>query len=197
MTPEKILELMREKKWEEAKWVSEALLRSKGVSKAEVLHGSTKMQLPLSAADLPTQLGMLLEIQTPTGPLVDDTSRSSIKKAITYLQKNSGTNSETGPTEAQPAPSSTPSRKRLHSNRKFWPGEAKDVFWSLVKRLNKYDKEATTEGDRSPLQLWVAEEATRQWWRGRFNVQPDKADEARVDQAARTLGCEVAWIRPG
>ena len=48
---------------------------------------------------------------------------------------------------------------------KYWPGEAKDVFWSLVKRLNNYDKEHSPGGRKSPIQLAVAEEATRRWWR--------------------------------
>ena len=191
MTPEKILDTMRAKKWKEAKWLTEALLRSKGVSKAVLSHGSTKSRVPLCAADLPTLLGMLLEIPTPTESWMDGTSRSSLRKAITYLRKSSGTSCETGQVEEPTAPSSIPLIKPLSSNRKYWPGSAKDVFWYLVKALNKYDKENMPGGQRSPLQLSIAEAAVREWWRA--DVHPD--DVLAVEKAASSLGAEVAWIR--
>ena len=193
MTLEIILATMRAKKWKEAKWQSEALLRLNQVSRVEVLHGSTKTQVPLSAADLPTLLGMLLETLTPTGSSQDATSRSSIRKAITYLNQSSGTNSESGQRLEPAAPSSTPLSKPLSSNRKYWPGEAKDVFWSLVKRLNKYDKENSSGGQMSPLQLFVAEESVRRWW-GLENEIDLPAETVKV--AAAALGAEVIWVRP-
>lgn len=199
MTPEKILEVMRGREWQKAKWMCEALLRKNGVSRVERLSGSTKALVPVSAADLPTLLDMLLETQTPTGPLVGDTSRSSLRKAAEYLRKSSGTNSEGGHKQEPAAPSSTPSVKPLPSNRKYWPGEAKDVFWSLVKQLNKYDKEHAAQGQRSPLQLLVAEEATRRWWNLEKEVtyEPTEKDQRDMAMVCSALGADRAEVVPG
>jgi hypothetical protein len=182
----KILETMRAKKWEEAKWLAETTLLSNGVSKVTQSSGSTSYQVPLSAADLPTLLDMLLEIQTPTGPLGDATSRSSLSKAAEYLRKFSGTGSDSGPAPEHPAPSSTPSSKRLPSNRKYWPAAAKDEFWSLVRQLNKYDKENMEGGQKSPLQLSISEQIIRQCWEP-SDGSPSQSDRSLVAQLADVL----------
>lgn len=198
MTPEAILDTMRRREWEKAKWMTEALLRKNQVSKGERSLGSTKVQVPLSAVDLPTLLDMLLETQTPTGPLVDGTSRSSLRKAAEYLRKSSGTNSESGQEQGPTAASPTPSTRPLHSNRKYWPAEAKDVFWSLVKDLNKYDKAATEQGTKSPLQLSVAEEVTRRWWNleKEIKIELPKGDRRAVEMACSALGATLVEVVP-
>jgi hypothetical protein len=50
-------------------------------------------------------------------------------------------------------------------------------------------------GDRSPLQLWVAEESTRQWWRERYEIDVSESDAAMVQATADSLGYEISWIR--
>lgn len=199
MNPEQILETMRRKEWAKAKWMTEALLLKNGVSRGERSFGSTKTPVPLSAIDLPTLLDMLLGIQTPTGSLVEGTSRSSLRKAVEYLRKNSGTNSDAGPEQEPSAASPTQSIRPLHSNRKYWPGEAKDVFWSLVRQLNKYDKESTEAGQRSPLQLSIAEEATRRWWRLEYDVEIkiSERDRKMLEMASSALGSTGFEIVPG
>jgi len=84
----------------------------------------------------------------------------------------------------------------LHSNRKYWPAEAKDVFWHLVRQLNKYDKEATEAGHKSPLQLAMSEEATRSWWRSEYELfEPSTSDRVAVEKAAGALGgAAVAFL---
>jgi hypothetical protein len=77
----------------------------------------------------------------------------------------------------------------LHSNRKYWPREAKDVFWHLVRQLNKFDREATEAGSKSPLQLATSERITRSWWRSEYEIfEPSAADKVAVEAAAQALG---------
>jgi hypothetical protein len=46
------------------------------------------------------------------------------------------------------------------------------------------------------LQLSVAEEATRQWWREHYEIEVLCAQtRAVVEKAGAVLGCEVVWIR--
>ena len=142
----------------------EAILHFKEVSRAQSSKYSTKTLVPLSAVDLRTLLVTLLETPTSTDPSGESMWRSKLKSLVNDLPKSSTTDStswqESG---TQPAAGSQASYRPLPSRRRYWPGEAKDVFWNSVRALNKYDKEQ--KRDKSPIQLAVAEEITRRWWR--------------------------------
>jgi len=178
---------------EKAKWLVQAALLSNGVSKVESLRGSTKTQIPLSACDLPTLLDTLSETPTSTALSLDDTLRSRLKSAATRLRTSSGSSSESGQAKEPAAASATPPPRPLSSNRKYWPAEEKDNFWSLVRQLNAYDKESTAQGTKSPLQLSVAEAVIRRCWSVDHAVVSDR-DRERVNQISSHLGFEVAEI---
>jgi hypothetical protein len=163
-----LLNALDEEKWEEAKWLASAILRSNGILKVQSSVGSTKTQIPSSGADLPTLLGTLLETPISTEAWEDTTWRSRLSSAASALQESNGTDSKSGQTPEPVVDGSPQSRKPLPSKRQYWPGEAKDVFWNLVRSLNAYDKEFS-KGVKSPIQLQVAEEATRRWWRMEYN----------------------------
>jgi hypothetical protein len=94
----------------------------------------------------------------------ESTWRSRLKSLVKSLPDSSTRDSMNGQQQAQRASGQTQGKRYLPSKRKYWPGEAKDVFWDLVRALNKYDKEHAPGGTKSPIQLDVAEEATRRWW---------------------------------
>ena len=174
----------------EARWLAEATLLARGVSKTQRSGSSTKGDtIPLSAVDLQTLLGMLLETPTSQAASMDATSRSKLKLAQESLQKSNGLRCVSGPGPAPTAPLPPPPKKPLPSNRKYWPKEAKDVFWHLVRQLNKFDKEATEAGTKSPLQLATSEAATRSWWRSEHEIYaPSLNDQKSVESAAAALG---------
>jgi len=159
-----LISALQESKWEEAKWHAQAMLRLKGVSKARSSKSSTNTQVPLSAVDLPTLLDTLLATPTSQDPSTDSTWRSKLKSLAKNLPDFSTSDSTIGTSPEPAAPGSIASKKPLPSNRKYWPKEAKGVFWDLVRSLNKYDKEFAPGGTKSPIQLDVAEECTRRWW---------------------------------
>jgi hypothetical protein len=161
---EKLMTALEAEKWEDATWHAQAILRLNGVSRLQSSIGSTRHPIPLSAADLPTLLGMLLETQTLRGVSEESTWRSRLKSLVKSLPDSSTRDSMNGQQQAQRASGQTQGKRYLPSKRKYWPGEAKDVFWDLVRALNKYDKEHAPGGTKSPIQLDVAEEATRRWW---------------------------------
>ena len=194
---EKLISALEENRGKEARWLAEAILLSRGESKTQRSGSSTKGDtVPLSAVDLLTLLDILLEIQTLPAALMAATSRSKLKLARANLQKSNGTNSVSGQRPEPTAPSPPPPRKPLHSNRRFWPSEAKDVFWHLVRQLNKYDKGSTEEGHKSPLQLATSEAATRSWWRSEYEIYaPSLSDRKDVEAAASALGgCEITYL---
>ena len=187
---EKVIGSLASGRHEEARWLVEAVLHMNGVSKAQSSSTSTLAMVPLSAVDLPTLVDMLLEIPTLQDPSADSTWRSRLKSARDALKKSNGTDSGSGQAKQnQPAQSSTTQSRPLPSNRKYWPGDAKDTFWSLVRLLNKYDKENMEGGQRSPLQLSVAEAVTRRCW----NLE--RIDEPVVSDADRALvvGLAQEW----
>lgn len=153
------------KDWGNVRWLVEATLLSRGVCKLESSLGSTTTRIPLSAADLPTLLDILSETLTSQELSTVGTSRSKLSQVATSLRKSNESGLTSGPSAAPAAAGSTPPVKRLPSNRKYWPGDAKDVFWNLVRSLNKYDKEYMPGGRKSPIQLEAAEWVTRKWWR--------------------------------
>ena len=181
--------------WEKAKWLVQAVLLSNGVSKVESLRGSTKTLIPLSACDLPTLLDTLSETQTSTALSMDDTLRSRLKSAATRLRTSSGSSSESGPAKEPAAASVTPPPRPLSSNRKYWPAEEKDNFWSLVRQLNAYDKESTAQGTKSPLQLSVAEAVIRRCWSVDHAVVSDR-DRLAATEACASLGFELLSVVP-
>lgn len=161
---EKMLDALDSQNWEEARWLADAILRMNGISKVQSSKGSTKTTIPLSAADLPTLLDMLLETRISTGVSKGSTWKSKLKSLVKSLPSFSNTDFSSGQEQGQRAAGSPQQRRPLPSRRRYWPGEAKDVFWNLVRSLNKYDKEHAPQGKKSPIQLAVAEEITRRWW---------------------------------
>lgn len=97
--------------------------------------------------------------------------RSKLSSLAKNLPTSSSSDSGSGQEQEQPASGATTRPKRLPSRRRYWPGEAKDVFWDLVRKLNKYDRDH--ELDKSPIQLDVAEEATRRWWELEYGQATD------------------------
>lgn len=194
---DQILAALEAGETEKAKWLVQAILHMNGVSRVQLSKGSMNINGPLSAADLPTLLDTLLETQISPEPSTDTTWRSRLKSAATSLRESSASDSESGPEPEPTAASATPQVRPLPSNRKYWPAEAKDVFWSLVRQLNKYDKENSDQGQRSPLQLSIAEEATRRWWNVEHHdqLQPSGRTVEAVRKAAAGLG-RVEWIVP-
>lgn len=162
---DQLISALQEGKKEEATWLVQAILHSSGVSKIPSSDGSTRGSVPLSAADLPTLLDILLE--TPTSPVasVDSTLKSKLRSQAKSLHGSNSAGSQSGTASERGQSGSTQPNRPLSSNRKYWPRPAKTVFWDLVRELNAWDKENMKKGERSPIQLDVAEEATRQWWR--------------------------------
>jgi hypothetical protein len=159
-----LVEALNKGEKEKATWLAQAILRLNGVCKAPSSKGSTQHLIPLSGADLPTLLGILLEIPTLRGASEESTWRSKLKSLVKNLPDSSTRGSQSGTSRTRPRAGSIRSKRRLPSNRKYWPKDAKDVFWNLVRSLNKYDKEFAPGGTKSPIQLDVAEECTRRWW---------------------------------
>ena len=160
----KLIAALEGEKWEDARWFVEAALQQRGVSKRRSKTHSTNTPLPLSAFDLPTLLDTLLETPTSTDPSGGSMWRSRLSVLVKSLRESSTSNSSTGPIPGLLAVGSRPRPKRLPSRRQYWPGDAKDVFWNLVRSLNKYDKEFSPQGRKSPIQLEIAEAVTRRWW---------------------------------
>ena len=164
-----LLDTLNSQKWEEARWHARAMLHLKGVSKAQSSKHSTKTLVPLSAVDLRTLLVTLLETPISTDPSEDGMWRSRLKSLVKSLPESSVTDSKSGQGQGQQSAGSQARRKPLPFKRRYWPGEAKDVFWNLVRSLNKYDKEFMKK--KSPIQLQVAEEATRRWWEMEYGTR--------------------------
>ena len=159
----KLLAALEKKHWKEARWLVEALLHLKKVSRVQSSKHSTKTLVPLSAVDLRTLLVTLLATPTSTDPSGGSMWRSKLNALVKSLPGSSSIDSANGQaSETQPAAGSQTGYRPLPSRRRYWPGEAKDVFWNMVRALNKYDKEQ--EREKSPIQLAVAEEITRRWW---------------------------------
>ena len=180
---------------EKSKWLVQAILLSSGTSKVQSSKGSTTTLVPLSAVDLPTLLDTLSEIPTSPDLSMDDTSRSKLKSAAILLRTSSGSNSGSGHSEVPAAQSSTPPVMPLSSNRKFWPAEEKDNFWSLVRQLNAYDKESTAQGTKSPLQLSIAEAVIRRSWNVDHVMVSDR-DRVAATEACAAFGFELLSISP-
>ena len=162
---EDLIAALEGQNWKDARWHAEAQLHLRGVYKVRSSKHSTETMIQPSAADLRTLLDTLLETLISTDQSTESTSRSKLKSLVKSLPSSKSTGSGSGQEAEQPAAGSPAKRKRLPSKRQYWPVEAKDVFWSLVKRLNEYDKKHSPGGRKSPIQLAVAEEATRRWWR--------------------------------
>ena len=50
---------------------------------------------------------------------------------------------------------------RLPKSVKHWPYRSKDVFYTVVKQLNQFDRENSPNGKLGPLNGWIAEEVAR------------------------------------
>jgi len=168
---QKLINTLSSENWEEARWLAEAILHLNEVSRVQSSKHSTKTLVPLSAVDLRTLLVTLLEIQTLQGVSMDSTSRSKLKSFLNNPSLSNATASNSGQKQEPAAAGSRAKPRRLPSKRRYWPGEAKDVFWNLVRSLNKYDKEFMPQGKKSPVQLEVAEEITRRWWELEYGNQ--------------------------
>jgi hypothetical protein len=168
---DKLILALEGQKWEEARWLAQAILHLKGVSKAQSSKHSTKSQVPLCAVDLRTLLDTLLETPTSTDLSGESMWRSKLKSLVKSLPSSSSAGSTSGQKGTAPVAGSQPSYKPLPSKRQYWPGEAKDVFWDMIRELNTYDKEQGN--DKSPIQLLVAEEITRRWWEVEYEGSSD------------------------
>lgn len=165
---DKLLVALENRREKEARWHAEAILHLNGVSNAQSSKHSMNSLVPLSAVDLPTLLDTLLGIQTLQGVSAGSTWRLKLKSQAKSLRDSKNTDSKSGRKQEQPAAGLPARIKPLPSRRQYWPGEAKDVFWNLVRSLNKYDKKHAPQGKKSPIQLEVAEEITRRWWEDEY-----------------------------
>jgi len=161
---DKLIAALEAEKWKEATWHAQAILRLRGVCKAQSSKSSTNILVPLSAVDLRTLLDTLLATPTSQDQSTGGTWRSRLKSLVKNLPDFKPDDSTSGTSPKPQSLGSIRSKRQLPSNRKYWPKEAKGVFWDLVRSLNKYDKEFAPGGTKSPIQLDVAEECTRRWW---------------------------------